>query len=159
MEIQFQTKMKTGILYDYLLHHTYNSASGILGSVVGAAFVIGFFRTWNVLYLLAGVILLLYLPCSLYIRAMKQMSNTAVFHEPLFYRLCEEGIEVSQGQQKQLQRWEDIYKVTSSRGSIIVYNTRVNAWIFPRRDMGELTSGVIEMISTHVPPDKVKIRW
>ena len=31
----------------------------------------------------------------------------------------------------------------STGKSIIVYNTKVNAWIFPRKDMGELTTKVI----------------
>lgn len=159
MELQFQTKIKTGIIYDYMLHHTYNSPSGILGSAVGAILVVGFFRTWNFLYLAAGVVLLLYLPCSLYISSVKQMKNTPVFREPLSYRITEEGIEVSQGGQSQLQKWEDIYKAVSTRSSIIVYNTRVNAWIFPRKDMGDMTPKVIEMISTHMQPEKVKIRW
>ncbi len=159
MELQFQTKMTTNILYDYMLHHTYNSPSGILGSGIGAAFIAAFFGTGNFMCLLAGIVLLLYLPCSLLIRSVKQMHNTPAFREPLSYRISGEGIEVSQGEQSQLQKWENIYRVVSTRGSIIVYNTKVNAWIFPRRDMGEKTPGVIEMISTHMPPDKVRIRW
>lgn len=159
MELKFQTKITTNILYDYMLHHTYSSPSGVIGGVAGAAFVIGFFANRNYLYLLAGVVLLLYLPCSLYISAMKQMQSSSVFKQPLHYRLCDEGIEVSQGEQSQLQKWEDIYKVVSTPKSIVVYNTRVNAWIFPRRDMGEMTVKIIEVISTHVAPDKVKIRW
>lgn len=159
MELQFQTKITTGILYDYMLHHTYNSPSGIIGSTVGALLIVGFFRTWNILYLIAGIVLLLYLPCSLYISALRQMQNTPAFQQPLFYRITEEGIEVSQGEQSQLQKWEDIYKAASTRSSIIIYNTKVNAWIFPRRDMGEKTASVIEMISVHMKPERVKIRW
>lgn len=159
MELTFQTRMTTKILYDYMLHHTYNSPSGIIGGVAGAGFVLGFFATGNYLYLLAGAVLLAYLPISLYISSMKQMQSSPAFREPLSYRLCDEGIQVSQGEQSQLQKWRDIYKVVSTPRSIVIYNTRVNAWIFPRSDMGELTPKVIEMISTHVKPGKVKIRW
>lgn len=159
MELRFQTKMTTKILYDYMLHHTYNSMSGLVGSVAGAGFVLGFFAAGNYLYLLAGAVLLLYLPISLYISSMKQMQSSPAFKEPLSYRLCDEGIEVSQGGQSQLQKWADIYKVVSTPRSIIIYNTRVNAWIFPRKDMGEQTTKIIEILSTHIKPDKVKIRW
>lgn len=158
-ELTFQTKMKTGILYDYMLHHTYNSPSGMIGSTVGALLVVGFFRTSNFLYLAAGAVLLLYLPCSLYISSIKQMRITPAFQYPLSYRITDEGIEVSQGEVSQFQKWDDIYKAVSTRSSIVIYNTKVNAWIFPRRDMGELTSKVIEMISTHMKPERVKIRW
>ena len=76
MELEFQTKITTNILFDYMLHHTYNSPSGILGGGIGSLLVIGFFGTQNILYLLAGLVLLFYLPCSLYLSSMKQMQNT-----------------------------------------------------------------------------------
>lgn len=158
-ELTFQTKMTTGILYDYMLHHTYNSPSGIIGSTAGALLIVGFFRTSNFLYLAAGIVLLLYLPCSLYISSMKQMAGTPAFQTSLSYRIMDEGIEVSQGDTSQLQKWDDMYKAVSTRSSIIIYNTKVNAWIFPRRDMGELTPKVIELISTHMKPERVRIRW
>ena len=71
----------------------------------------------------------------------------------------EEGIQVSQSGQSQLQKWENMYKAVSTRNSIIIYNTKVNAWIFPRSDMGAMTPRVIEMISTQKPAGKVRIRW
>ena len=159
MRLEFDTKITTNILYDYMLHHTYGSLSGLLGSGVGAVFVIVYFSSGNLLHLAAGIILLLYLPCSLYLSSVKQIKSTPVFQQPLHYEMTDEGIRVSQGEQSQLQKWEDIYKAVSTGKSIIVYNTKVNAWIFPRKDMGELTTKVIEMISTHMKPEKVKIRW
>jgi hypothetical protein len=159
MELEFQTKMTVNILYDYMLQHTYNSPAGILGSGVGGVFVVAFFGTQNFLYLLAGLVLLLYLPCSLYIRSLKQIQSTPAFQAPLIYRISEEGIQVSQGEQSQLQGWEDMYKAVSTKNSIIIYHSKINAWIFPRKDMGALAPRVIEMISTHMPAGKVKIRW
>ena len=73
--------------------------------------------------------------------------------------LTEEGVEVSQGEEVQSQKWEDMYKAVSTKNSIIIYHSKINAWIFPRKDMGALAPRVIEMISTHMPAGKVKIRW
>lgn len=159
MEVRFQTKITTGILYDYMLRHTYNSPSGLIGSVAGAVFIIAFFAKGHFLYLLAGAFLLLYLPGSLFLSAARQMKQVPAFQKPLSYRLCEDGIEVSQSGESQMQSWEKVYKVVSTGKSIILYNNKVNAWIFPRKDMGEVAPKVIEMISTHVSPQKVKIRW
>lgn len=159
MRLEFDTKITANILYDYMLHHTYGTASGLIGSIVGALFLLVYFSYGNILHLAAGLILLLYLPCSLYLRSLKQVKMSPAFQKPLHYEMTEEGIRVSQGEQSQLQKWEDIQKAVSTGKSIIVYNTKVNAWIFPRRDMGEMTPKVIEMISTHMKPEKVKIRW
>lgn len=159
MELQFQTKITANILYDYMLHHTYNSPSGMIGSGIGGTLVVLFFNSGNYLHLIAGVVLLLYLPCSLFLKSRRQMLSTPAFREPICYRLCEEGIEVSQGEQCLLQKWEEMYRAVSTKTSIILYSTKTNAWVFPRRDLGEQIPKVIEMISTHMPPGKVRIRW
>ena len=158
MELEFDVRITANILYDYMLRHTYNSASGLIGTIVGALMIIGFFYQGGAVFLIAGAFILLYLPWTLFIKSRQQMLNTPAFKKPLHYRLTEEGIEVSQGEETQMQKWEDMLKAVSTPKSLIVYTSRVNASIFPRRDLGELAPGVIEMISTHMSPAKVKIR-
>lgn len=158
MELEFDVKMTANVLYDYMLRHTYYSASGLIGTIVGALLIMGFFAGGGVIFLIAGGVILLYLPWSLFLKSRQQILNTPAFKEPLHYKLTEEGIEVSQGEEVQKQPWESMYKAVSTQRSIIVYTSPVNASIFPRRDMGEATNRAIEIISTHMPPSKVKIR-
>lgn len=160
MEVQFETKITAGDLYDYMLHHSYTSMSGLLGTMVGALMIVGFFMNMqNVILLIVGVVVLLYLPWNLFLKSRQQAINNPAFKKPLTYLLDEEGIHVSQEDVTQMQKWEDMVKAVSTRNSIIVYTSKMNASIFPRRDMGEKSAKVIEMISTHMPPAKVKIRW
>lgn len=156
--IELDVKIGSGDLYDYLLMHTYNSSSGIVGSCVGALFVVVFFMTGKVPCLLAGILLLVYLPWTLFIKSKQQVLNNPVFKQPLHYVLDEEGITISQGEAETKQSWQDMVKAVSTGRSIIVYTSRVNATIFPRKQMGERTADVIRMISTHMDPKKVKIR-
>lgn len=158
MELEFDVKMTAGALYDYMLRHTYYSASGLIGTIVGALLVVWFFYGGGVIFLIAGAVILLYLPWTLFLKSRQQMLNTPAFKKPLHYKMTEEGVEVSQGEEVQFQKWEDMYKAVSTPKSIIVYTSPVNASVFPKQDMGEMTSQVIEMISTHMPPAKVKIR-
>lgn len=158
MELEFDVKMTAGALYDYMLRHTYYSASGLIGTVVGALMVVWFFSGGGAIFLIAGIVILLYLPWTLFLKSRQQMLNTPAFKEPLHYKMTEEGIEVSQGEEAQSQKWEDMYKAVSTPRSIIVYTSPVNASIFPKRDLGERIPDIVAMISTHMPPDKVKIR-
>ena len=87
------------------------------------------------------------------------MLKNPAFSSPLHYVLNEEGITVSQGEVSQSQAWADMYKATSTTKSIIVYTSPVNATIFPKRVLGENLSQCIEIIATHMPPNKVKIRF
>ena len=76
MELEFDVKITAGDLYDYLLHHTYSGFSGMLGTVVGALFIVLFAATKYPIYLIAGIIMIAYLPYTLFIRANKQALNT-----------------------------------------------------------------------------------
>ena len=88
-----------------------------------------------------------------------QVKLVPAFQQPLHYRLCEEGIEVSQNGENQMAKWEQCVKACNTRKSIIIYTSKVNAFIFPRTDLGNQTEDVIAYIAKHVSPDVMKIRF
>lgn len=158
MEVEFDVKITPGALYDYMLYHTYTSASGLIGAVAGALLVVAFFMGNGVLCLIAGIVILAYLPWTLFIKSRRQYLANPAFKNALHYRLTEEGMEVSQNGEMQNRKWAEMYKAVSTPKSIIVYTSPVNASIFPRKDLGEKAPLAIKAISTHMAPGKVKIR-
>ena len=158
-EIEFKIQIKAGDLYDYMLRHTYHGAQGLLGSCVGALAILLFLGNHQVIYLIAGIVLLVYLPWNLFLKSRQQMLTTPAFKKPLHYILNEEGISVSQDGVMECQKWEDMHKAVSTSKSIIVYTNPVNACIFPRRELGDKQQQVIAYISTHMDPKKVNIRY
>lgn len=156
--VELDIKIDAGDLYDYNLRHAYNSASGLMGSVLGAVMVVVAFSTKQWIFLIGGLALLLYLPWTLFIKSRQQALNNPVFKENLHYVLDEQGITISQGEVSTTQSWNDMVKAVSTGRSIIVYTSKVNATIFPKRQLGDKTASVIECISTHMPPAKVKIK-
>ncbi len=159
MEIEFDVKVTAGVLYDYLLYHTYTSLSGMLGTLVGVFLIMAFLSTKYVIYLIAGVVLIAYLPGALFLRAMQQVQNTPAFKKPLHYKMTDEGISVSQGENEENQSWDNCVRAVSTGRSIILYTSRTAASIFPKRDLGDKKEALIQIISTHMPPKKVKIRF
>ncbi len=158
MELELDVKITSSDLYDYLLYHTYTGFSGMLGTLVGVFLIMAFISTQYFIYLIAGVVLIAYMPCSLFLKAKQQALNNPVFKEPLHYKMTAEGISVSQGENEETQGWESCVKAVSTARSIILYTSRTTASIFPKRDLGEKKESLIQMISTHMPPKKVKIR-
>lgn len=159
MKVEFDVKITATDLYDYMLSHTYSSFSGLFGSIVGAFFIILYFgMDTQFLYLFAGVVILLYVPCSLFLRAHKQVALNEAFKKPLHYVLTDEGVTVSQGENEMFQGWDVVYKAKSTNRSLLIYTSKVNAWIFPKRDLGKDKEAVIQLISAHVAPNKVKIK-
>lgn len=156
--IKLTVKIEAGDLYDYMLRHSYNSPAGIIGSALAAVAILYALASRYWMLLVLGIVLLVYLPWTLFIRSRRQVLNNPGFQEPLQYTLNDEGLTVSQGEEEAVMAWEDMYKAVSTGRSIILYTSRVSATIFPKRQLGDRKAAVIEMISTHMPPEKVKIR-
>ncbi len=158
MEIDFDVTVTKSALYDYLLYHTYTGFAGIIGTVVGALLLVGFFLNGKIVYLIAGLIIVLYLPCTLFLRSRQQYMLNPAFKEPFHYHVGEEGITVSQNETEETIAWDQILKAVSTPGNILLYTSRVNASILPKKDLGDKKEALIRAVSTHVEPARVKIR-
>ncbi|MDO4966587.1 MAG: YcxB family protein [Lachnospiraceae bacterium] len=158
MKVEFDVKMTTAKMYDYMLMHTLRSFSGIVGEAVGIMLIACFFASYKWLYLIAGVIVVFYLPVALYMNAKKQVMLNPVFKQILHYTLDEEGITIKVGEDSDSQKWSDMHKAISTAKSIIIYTNKINACIFPKSDMGDKLPDVVRMISTHMDPKKVTIK-
>lgn len=158
MKIEFDVKMTTAKMYDYMLKHSMTSFSGILGEFIGFILIFGYFAYHRFAYLIAGIVIVFYMPVSLFMRAKRQVAMNPVFKEPLHYILDDAGITVRSGENEDSLPWSAMYKVTSTTSSIILYTNKVNACIFPKEDLGSDLVSVIQMISAKVDPKKVNIR-
>ncbi len=158
MSVEFDVKMTTGKMYDYMLRHTFTSFAGIVGEFLGIVLVAGFFVYGSWLYLIAGTVCVFYQPVALYLRSRRQVKNTAAFSAPLHYRLDDTGVTVTSGEDSDSLPWDRMYKAVSTTRSVILYTNRVTACIFPKEDMGDVKDVVIAMISAHMDPKQVNIR-
>ena len=69
MEVEFDVKISCSNLYDYLVHYTYMSLQGIIGVLAGAFFLIEYFMSFQLMYLAVAIVILCYLPVSLFLKA------------------------------------------------------------------------------------------
>ena len=72
--------------------------------------------------------------------------------------MTEDGITVRQDGVEATNKWDEFAKVISTKKIVVVYVNRVRALIFPRECMGEQYGAVVEMIRTHMPAKRVKIK-
>ena len=158
MELEFDVSMTLQALYDYNMYHTYTSPSGILGTAAGALFLVVYASDHRFMYLLAALVLILYTPVTLFTRSWKHIKLNPVYKKPYHVRMDEEGVTITQGEQELQVGWEDCMMARSSNQSILLYTGKKLAWIFPKASLKENKVKLIEMISTHMPPEKVKIK-
>lgn len=155
---ELDVHMNVSILYDYMLRHTYTSLQGLIATILGVMCILFFAKGAGVIYLVAGIIIIAYLPWNLFLSAKRQALNNEAFKKPLHYMFTDEGIYVSQGDALEMQKWSSMYQAVATARSIIVYTSRVNACVFPRADLGNDTTVLLEIICRHMDPKKVKIR-
>lgn len=155
---ELDVHMEAKVLYDFNLRHTYAGLQGPIATILGAMLIFFFAQGAGVIYLIAGIFVIGYLPWNLYLSAKRQALMTEAFKKPLHYAFTEEGIYVSQGEAMEMQRWEDVYLAVATSKSIIVYTSKTKASIFPRKDLGTQAVTLIEIICKHVSPKKVRIK-
>lgn len=165
MNIKIEVQMTVKIMYNFLLQHTYTSLSGILGTVFGAVCLyigVSGIQTGNLqsngALIFLGVMFVFVNPFLLWNKARKQVKKTVMFAKPIYYTLTEEGITINQEEQETSVAWDSIMKVTATNMSIIVYFTRMRAFILPKAALGENYANAVKMMYTHLPTNKVKIR-
>lgn len=161
MEVEFDVKIGFWQLYDFLLSKTYLSMQGIIGTLAGAFFIVEYFFQPNIIFLIAGIVILLYIPVDLFLKA-KAMTLQTVYKKPLHYTLTDEGILISQegAEEQPVAPWESIWKAGSTLGSLLLYTGKKSACILPKKQLEEqnVRDMVMQIVSTHISPKKVNIK-
>ena len=158
MELDFDVRITTPVLFDFLLRHTYTSLQGILGVIIGLLAIGYYVYARDLMFLIVGIVVLIYLPLTLLMRAVRQAKTNPAFKNVLHYHLDEAGLEVSQGQASQRIGWAQVLKVTGTKKSIFLYTSPVNATILPRGDLGEREAELFTLLEKSLPPEKLKVK-
>lgn len=103
MKSEFDIKLTVRDMYRFSMYHTYSGIHGgasvviaVLVFFVAAKTYGGVETMYTLLYILFGILFLLYMPVSLYLRAKRQILSSEVFKEALHFTVTEEKITSSQ---------------------------------------------------------------
>ena len=134
MPIELDVKITANDMYRFNMYHIYTSFTGIfsiLAAVLGFVAAVGTYgkvdTMYTVLYIIFGIVFLFYFPLTLIMRALKST---------LHYMLDDEGVHVSLGEENALLEWKQIYKMVSTKHNVLIYSSRVNAYILPMEIVG-----------------------
>ena len=158
MELKFDVKMTIPVMYDYMMYHTVTGMQFYLAIGIGIMAIAAFVIDHNPLYLIAGLIMIAYLPVERYIQAGRQVKLNPVFKENLHYTLDEEKMSIDVKEEHMEAPWDAVVKVRSTKKSLILYTGSVTATIFPKESLGSDYDKVLRLIRDKVPEGRVKIR-
>ncbi|MCR5001621.1 MAG: YcxB family protein [Lachnospiraceae bacterium] len=158
MKLEFDVKMTTPVMYDYMMYHTMTGMQFYLAIGIGIMAIAAFVIDHNPIYLIAGLVMLAYLPVERYVQAARQVKLNPVFKENLHYTLDDEKMSIDVKDEHMDAPWDTISKVRSTRKSLILYTGSVTATIFPREALGSDYDKAVTLIRDKVPAGRVRIR-
>lgn len=165
MKIRFSVKMKVKYMYNFLVNHIYRSFTGIFSILIGlAAIGMAVYSQKNgtsayiLCYVVVAGLALIYPPVMLRLRAKQQVLMSPVFKKPSEYEIDLEGIRVTQEEETAFAAWEELYRIRSTKMSVIVYMDKKKAMIWPKECIGDQYADLVKLIRDNMPSSKVKIR-
>ena len=165
MSVKFSVQMNQKYMYDFFLYNTYTKITGIMTPILGVIALLMSIRTWitsgftmAMPTMLIAVLFLVINPMTTKSSAKMQVKNTPMFQKPLEYELDGNGITIRQDDAQALNKWDEIAKIVSTKKCVLVYMNRVRALVLPKECMGEQYEAAIEIMRTHVPAKKMRIR-
>lgn len=165
MKSEFDIKLSVGDMYRFSMYHAYSGVHGIASVIIAVLvfFVAG--KTYGsvemmytVLYIIFGILFLIYMPLSLYLKAKRQITSTEVFKEPLHFTVTEEKITSSQKEESADLPWDQIYKVVETKSNILVYSSRINAFVLPKEQIGGEYAALREIMKKKLPGYRLKLK-
>ena len=114
--------------------------------------------TYTVLYIAFGIIFLLYMPVTLWLRSKSALAASEVLRGTLHYLVDENGFTVSQGEESAKLPWDQIYKMIATKSNVLVYSTRIHAYIIPREQLGEQYKELAKIANEKLPKHRVKMQ-
>ena len=162
--IELDVKMTFEDMYRFNLYHVYHNSQGIISVVLAVMIALIAVLTWgdkdvayNVLYLLAAILLLLYVPFNLRGKVKKQMANE-VYRSAIHYVFDETGITTSFGDQSVTMPWKQLYKIVSTRHMVLLYGGRIRANVVPRAQLGDAYGDLYELAKAHMDSYRFKMK-
>lgn len=165
MSMKVQVKMTKKKLQDFSLYYTYTRVGSIAcTALAGVLFGIGISEGMRGNYLFAlactlGALVFILIPLfSLRNKVKKIVLNSGGLKGTIDYEVNGDGIVMSQGSEITQYHWEQFLKATATNNSVIVYITKEQVLIFPKKDLDEQYTAIVQIISIHIPPSKVNFR-
>lgn len=165
--VTFTVKLTSKDMMDYNMYHNYRNVSGIASLILGIIMLVLFVVSgsdsdvnisYRLLMVFFGLFFTVFTPVRIALKSAQQVKLTPSFTKPLKYTVSKESIIIEQDDMKAEFPMSEVYKVSDTGKSIVVYVNKVRAYIFPKRDIGDSYNELIRIIREAIPAKKVKVK-
>lgn len=152
--VTFQVSITSKDMFDYNVYHNYRNFQGIISLILGIVMLVVCFLAFradgNISYILItgflGLFFTVITPVRIYFKSIQQVKLTPSFRKPIQYTLSEEELVIEQDGAKAALPLSELYKAVDTGKSIVLYVSSLRAYIFPKRELGELQQQVVGIL-------------
>lgn len=152
--VTFEVVITGKDMFDYNVYHNYRHFQGIISLLLGIVLLVvcvtSIGTDANISYILItgflGLFFTVITPFRIYLKSIQQVKLTPSFRKPIKYTLSETELIIEQEDARASIPMEEIIKAADTGKSIVLYVSSVRAYIFPKRELGELLPQVVEII-------------
>lgn len=163
--MEFEIKLTDKDMYRFNMYQMYSGFHGWLSVILAVfVFVVGGVTcgevetSRTVLYVVFGILFLIYPPLSLWLAAKRALAASAVLQGTLHYLVDEKGFTVSQSGESAKLPWKSIYKMVATKSNVLVYSNRRNAYVIPRAQLGEQYGDLAKLANDKLAKYRVKMK-
>ena len=165
MKTEFDIILTGKDLYRFSMYHAYTGFQGIVSILIAILCMVVAYATrgsveaaYTALYAGFGILFLTYVPFNLYIRSKRQILTSEVLRHTLHYVVDEAGIHTSQNDASADLPWEQVYKAVSTKSNVLIYSSRVNAYIIPKSQIAREYEVLKNIAGKRLPAYRFKIK-
>lgn len=150
-------KLSVTDMYYFMLRHTYTAFSGWFGLILSLGALVLFLcgvgredkaATFALIFL--SLLFTIINPLILFTKSWKQVILNPMFQKPVSYGFGDEGIEIKQDEERAVVFWDEVAQAVCRKNHIIIYMSRIRAFILPVKQFEEEYALIMELIRGHV---------
>ena len=134
---RYEISLNSSDMFRFQLQHAFTSFQGLLTVALSLVGLVLLITKWELLgptYQILLIIVALYgpvlEPVRLFFRSRKQASQP-MFTKPIGYEFEEEGVILTQDEERVVIPWAAVYKVVRAKDALYMYVNRVRGYILP----------------------------
>ena len=167
MEVVVKAQLTKKELFNYMLRHNYSTFGGIVGALLGIGAIILFIANvtndemnfeYKIALLFVFALAFIVQPVMLYIKASNQAKKNEAINKPLQFKFNEEGITISVEDDSVFHKYDAVTKVISTKLSVIIYVSRYNAFVIPKKVLGDDIETIRMLLKDHCTCMKISVK-
>ena len=166
MKVSFDIKLTANHLFKFNMMQSYKGMQGVLSILLPMlifAYAVSSYGQVSIgstlVYTGLGIMFLVYVPLSLWLRVNKIIKDeNNALSKTLHYDFEEEIIRVSVGEENVEFKWENIFQMKATKDLVFLYTNRINAYIFPKEQLGENYEKLSELAHKKLEKYRIKMK-